>query len=120
MSQRGLADLVDRQVHRWHSSQRDRRPQHSSCIALSRLPHSGAGELARIVAEKLDYGLFGVEIVDRIARERGIQRQLVAELDEHVRSGIDRYVLDSFHRRSFVESDYLRHVVRTIAILAAK
>jgi cytidylate kinase len=117
MSQRGVGDLVDRQVHRWHSVQREPHTQLRRCVALSRQPHSGAGELARTVAEKLDYGLFGIEIVDRIARERGIQRQLVAELDEHVRSGIDRYVLDSFRHRSFVESDYLRHVVRTIAIL---
>ena len=34
-----------------------------------------------------------------------------------VRRSFDRYVLDSFRRRSFIESDYLWLVVRTIATL---
>jgi cytidylate kinase len=76
--------------------------------------------LAQSVAEKLDYGFFGIEIVDRIARERGIDRRLVAELDERVRSTIDRYVLDSFRQRPFTESHYLRSVVRTIVTLGER
>jgi cytidylate kinase len=120
--QRGtLEELVERQARRWEIQQRTSAPPPSlSCIALSRFPHSGAAELARSVAEKLDFGLFGIEIVDWIARARGIDRALVAELDERVRSTIDRYVLDSFHERRFSESQYLRSVVRTIVTLGER
>ena len=116
--QRGsLEDLVERQVRRWEMRQRlGRVPPSISCIALSRLPHAGAEELARSVADKLDYGFFGIEIVDRIARARGVHRDLVATVDERRRSAIERYVLDSFRRR-FTESDYMRALVRTIATL---
>lgn len=120
--QRGtLEELVERQARRWELQQRFKAPTPTlSCIAISRLPHSGATELAKRVSEKLDFGFFGIEIVDRIARARGIDRALVAELDERVRSTIDRYVLDSFHERQFSESQYLRSVVRTIVTLGAR
>ena len=121
MSHRSIEELVERQARRWELNQRAAAPRPTlPCVALSRLPHSGASALAEQVAEKLDYGFFGIEIVDRISREQGIRRQLVAELDEHVRSTIDRYVLDSFRRRSFSESDYLRLVVRTITTLGER
>jgi cytidylate kinase len=72
------------------------------------------------VAELLDYGFFGIEIVDRIARELGVQRRLVEGLDERVSSGIERYVADAFRTRPFTETDYLRAVVRTIATLGER
>jgi cytidylate kinase len=119
MRRGSLEELVERQVRRWEMRQVVAAPPPaSSCVALSRLPHSGAAALAQSVADKLDYGFFGIEIVDRIARERGIDRTLVAELDERVRSTIDRYVLDSFRQRAFTESHYLRSVVRTIFTLS--
>jgi cytidylate kinase len=121
MRRGSLEELVERQAHRWEMQQRASTPPPSlSCVALSRLPHSNASELARSVANKLDYGFFGIEIVDQIARERGIDRALVAELDERVRSAIDRYVLDSFRQRRFTESHYLRSVVRTVVTLGER
>lgn len=76
--------------------------------------------MGRRVAERLGFGFFGIEIVDQIAREHGIQRDLVADVDEHVRNAIDRWVLDAFRQRSFNESDYLRGVVRTVATLGER
>ena len=114
-------ELVDRQVRRWELGQRARAPRpRRRCVALSRLPASGGAELGQRVAEKLDYGFFGIEIVDRIAREQGIQRRLLAGLDEHVRSVIDRHLTDAFRLSAFTESDYLRHVVRTVATLGER
>jgi cytidylate kinase len=113
-----LDELVGRQVRRWELERRSPGLQAAPpCVALSRLPHSGAAELGRRVAERLDYGFFGSEIVDRIAREQGIQRRLIEGLDERVRSVVDRYVTDAFRSGGFTESEYLRYVVRTVAAL---
>ncbi len=118
MAHRSLEELVEHQARRWEVSQRAAvRPHPQPCVALSRLPHSGAAELGRQLAAKLDYGFFGIEIVDRIAREEGLQRKLVAELDERARSAVERYVLDGIRGRRINESDYLRLVVRTIVTL---
>jgi cytidylate kinase len=84
---------------------------------ISRFPYSGAHELAAQVASNLGYGFFGSEIVDEIARNEGVQRELVAGLDERVTSAIERYVIDSFHHRPFAEQDYMRAATRVISAL---
>jgi cytidylate kinase len=110
--------LIDRQIRRWDLQHVSEGPHvRPPCVAISRLPHSGAAEIGQQVAARLDYGFFGREIIDQIASERGIQRQLLAGLDEKIHGTIDRYVADAFRVRAFTESDYLRHVVRAIATL---
>jgi cytidylate kinase len=118
---RGLEEIVDQQVRRWELERRLAAPRTGlPCIAISRLPGSGAAEIGQRVAKALDYGFFGVEILERIARQQGIQRRLLAGLDEHVRSLIERHLSDAFGSRAFTESDYLRHVIRTIATLGER
>jgi cytidylate kinase len=118
MTPHNIEVLIDRQMRRWDLQQVTEGPiLRPPCVALSRLPHSGAAEIGQLVAERLDYGFFGREIVDQIAGERGVQRQLVAGLDEKIHGTIDRYVADAFRVHAFTESDYLRHVVRVIATL---
>ena len=118
---RSLDALVAYQVQRWALEQQKRAPRGPlPCVAMSRLPHSGATEVGKQVAERLGFGFFGIEIVDQIAREHGIQRELVEGVDEHVRSAIDRWVIDAFRRQPFNESDYLRGVVRTVATLGER
>lgn len=127
MTPHSLHELVDRQALRWASAekafaQRPSRaePAPAPTIAISRLPHSGGGELARRVAEALDYGVFGRELIDQIEHEHGVQRSLLEGLDERVRGLIDRYVRDSVRRDSFTESRYLAHLVRTLRTLSER
>lgn len=118
MAVRSIDGLVERQGRLWElERRRPVFPTHPPCVALSRQPRSGGAELGQRVADKLDFGFFGTEIVEQMARELGIQRQLVALLDEHVRSSIDRYVADAFRREAVTESTYLHQLVRTLATL---
>jgi cytidylate kinase len=89
-------------------------PRHEPCIALSRLPGSAAATLGLDLSKRLGFDFFGIELVDRMAREEGLPKQLAAAFDEHVRSGIDRYLVDAFREGSLLESDYLRHLVHAI------
>ncbi len=120
MSTRSIDRLVEEHVRRWELEQRqaDRPPQ--PCVALSRAPRSGADELGRAIAERLDFEFFGIEIVDLMARESGIQPRLIEGLDEHVRTAIDRYVGDAFRIGAVTESAYLRQLVRTLATLGER
>jgi cytidylate kinase len=116
-----LDELVRVQFQRWERSRRSaaaERPR--PCVALSRLPGAGADAFGRLLAERLDYAFFGIEIVDRIARETGLRHEVVAGVDEHVRGTIERYLVDAFRGARFTESDYLRHVVRTVAALGER
>ena len=114
-----MDQLVDHQVRRWRleaqrPSPRPRRPS----LALSRLPGSGADELGQLLAERLGYTFFGLEIVDRIARKAGIQRELVDGVDERVRGAIES-ILDGLRGRQprFSESDYVGRLVRVVTTL---
>jgi cytidylate kinase len=115
---RSLDQLVDHQILRWQleTQRRPRLPR--PCVALSRLPGSGAEEFGQQLAETLDYAFFGLEIVDRIARKAGIQQELVAGMDERVRSAIEA-VIDGLKNRPapFSESAYVSRLVRVIATL---
>jgi cytidylate kinase len=116
-----LDELVRVQFQRWERSRRSAAAEKPRpCVALSRLPGAGADAFGRELAERLDYAFFGIEIVDHIARETGLRKELVAGVDEHVRGTIERYLGDAFRGARFTESDYLRHVVRTIAALGER
>ncbi|MCC6642460.1 MAG: cytidylate kinase-like family protein [Deltaproteobacteria bacterium] len=107
--------LLQRQAVRREIRRRaEGRPAPKPCIALSRFPGSNAGTLGHDVAAALGFGFYGIEIVDRMAREVGLPREIAEAYDEHVRNTIDRYVLDAFREGTFLESDYLRALVHTV------
>ena len=118
---RSVEELADRQMRRWTvvgraSATTPIRP----CLAISRQPGAGAAELGRRVAERLGYGFFDIEIVDWIARSAGLARSLVAGVDEHIRTAVERFVEDALSHQHFSESDYMRHLVRVISTLGER
>ena len=114
--------LADRQMRRWELQRRSaaRPSAPAPCVALTRLPGAGGEEIGQLVAETLDYGFFGREIVDEIARELHVDHWLVADLDERVRGSIDRFVGDAMVEGRVTESEYLRRLTRTIATLGRR
>jgi len=116
---RSLDQLVDHQVRRWHlEARRQRLRPRRPCVALSRMPGSGADEFGQQLADRIGYAFFGIEIVDRIARQSGKQQDLIAGMDERVRSAIES-IIDGLRNRPapFSESDYVSRLVRVIATL---
>lgn len=107
-------------MHRWQLQSRSRDENAAPCIAISRLPGSGGVAVGRRVAEWLDYGLFGREIVEEVAREMGVDHWVVAGLDERVRTSIERYVSDAFRSQRVTEGEYLRQLARTIATIGRR
>jgi cytidylate kinase len=120
VSPRGLDALVQHQIQRWQLEQGRRAPGPAPCVAVSHMHGSGARDVARLVAQRLGFGFFDREIVDQIAREEGTQRWLVEDVDEHVRTAIDRFVLDAFRGRRFSESDYLHGLLRVVGTLSER
>ncbi len=119
---RSLGELVDYQVRRYLLEEAARKSVvRLPCVALSRLPGSGADELGAELARRLGYGFFGIEIVDHIARESGVQSDLVEGLDERVRGAIETLV-DGLRNRvaPFGEADYAQQLVRVIATLGER
>lgn len=118
MASHSIQHLVELQGRRWEQSQPHGVKRFKPCVVLSRLPYSGAHDVGGRVATRLDYGFFAREIVDEIAKEEGVQRDLVAGLDEHVENAIERHVIDGFRHKKFSESDYVRAVSRVVSTLS--
>ncbi len=120
-SPRSLEALVNQQVRRWElAAGSGASTQVAPSIALSRLPGAAAAELGDEVAVALGFGFFDIEIMDLIARETGTQRELVAGLDEHVRSTIERFVSLGARGRTYNESSYHEQLVRALATLGER
>jgi cytidylate kinase len=117
-SARSVHHLVELQGRRWSREQARAAAPAAPSIAFARLGCAGAREVAERAALRLGFGFFGSEIVDQIAQDEGVNRALVAGLDERVRNSIERYVIDGFRRRSFAEIDYFRAVTRVVSTLA--
>jgi cytidylate kinase len=120
MASHSIQHLVEMQGRRWARSLERITPPLQPSIAISRLRYSGAHEVAERIADRLGYGFFGSEIVDQIANDEGVRRELVAGLDEHGQNAIERYVIDGFRHRQFAETDYVRGVTRVISTLSRR
>jgi cytidylate kinase len=118
---RSIEALVEHQMRRWELARRSSVSEPPlPCLAISRPLGAGAAELGQRVAELLGFPFFNKELVEWIARRTRHREQLVAGVDEHIRSTIDRFVTDGFARERFTESDYLRQVVKIMAILGER
>lgn len=120
MSSQSIQSLVETQGRRWAMSLGRGAASPQPSIAIARLGYSGAHEVAQEVARQLGFGFFGSEIVEQIAKDEGVSRDLVAGLDERVQNAIERFVIDGFRHRQFEESDYIRGVTHVISTLARR
>jgi cytidylate kinase len=59
-------------------------------ITISRQYGAGGSEVARLVADRLGWGVIDNEIVDRVARRAGLTPEAVAEQDERVPGFVER------------------------------
>lgn len=113
--------LAERQAARWEQVRRaQERRKHTPAVVISRLPGSGGQEVGRLVAERLDFGLFGREIVEQVAQELGIDHWLVNGLDEHRSSAIERSLSELFGRSPVDEDRFQSRVVRAVTTLGQR
>jgi cytidylate kinase len=118
---RSIEALVDQQIRRWNLPRRSLASEATlPCVALSRPLGAGAADLGRGVANQLGFPFFNREIVEQIAHQTGYQEQMIAGVDEQIRSAIDRFVTDGFARKKFTESSYMRQLVRIMAALGER
>lgn len=121
MGRSSIEGMIEHQIRRWEVERRGAgRTAVRPCIAISRLAGSGGDDLAGRLAERLGYALFDRQIVEAVAQRAGVSEELVEGLDEHVRSAIERTVVDAFSRGGLNESEYLRHLVRVVTTLGER
>lgn len=134
---RNIEEIVHRQVNRWNSIAQTlhyvpgQTPNKKASMAatwaavhpvicISRETGSGAREVAKRICERLGYELFGSAIIDEIAKDLNVQRELVDSLDERGRGEL-QMILETYLRGREIESqEYLGSLIRVIKTMAMK
>jgi cytidylate kinase len=133
---RSRDELVNRQIHRWelnieamkaeeaeklrNARDASRMAEDHPPICLSRDLGAGARAIARILCERTGYVLFGKDILDCLARDMNVQRQLIDSLDEHCRGGLELMLETCLRGREIDNSEYFASLARVINTLAIR
>lgn len=118
--------LVGHYVREWERRQKE---QHKAadaavnglapCIAFSRKIGVGALEIADLVARQLDYNVADRELIETIARQANTSITAISFFDERFPGYASRTFKYLFGEKSFIDSDYSRHLVSAINAIAA-
>ena len=125
---RHIEELIERQVKRWNSIVHTLRyaPGDPAAgepglrhpvICMSRRLGSGARSINAILCERLGYQVFGSALIDEIARDLNVQRQLVNGLDERARGEIETLLDFYLEGKEISPQDYFRSLVRVVEAL---
>jgi cytidylate kinase len=113
--------IVEKQVLRWSLEQQtaktvyEKRHLPKPVITVSRQIGSGASDIARALADELQCELLGIRIMDEVARQSNIRKELLDTMDERTHSQITDWIDKMFRNRKFVDSDiYHRHLLKII------
>jgi cytidylate kinase len=87
-------------------------------ITFSRKIGVGALEIADIVAKKLEIKVADRELIEKIAQQADTSEKAIAFFDERFPGYGNRTVKFLFGEKSFIDSDYARHLVSAITGIA--
>jgi len=123
----GSEELVGHYVRAWEYRRRTEEKERASaktpselppCIAFSRKIGVGALEIADLVAARLEYRVADRELIEQIANQSKISEKAVTYFDERFPGYADRTFKYLFGEKSFIDSDYSRHLIRAVFAIA--
>mgnify|MGYP001584393430 CR=1 FL=1 len=91
-------------------------------ITISREMGSGGKAIANLVAQRLGkpWKVYHHEIIDEIAKEARLEKELVRSIDEKKLPLVDEFVLNIFGRRFLSFSGYYRHLVKVLSLIGQR
>ncbi len=125
MSRQVVETLIARQLHQYNRLRSllreepvDRPAVHGPVVTISRQSGCCARQLAGRLATRLEVQVWGRELVDLVATDEGLRRELVSRLDAGAVRDTDTWVHGVISGRIFTQSDYLMALARTLKVLA--
>src|SRR3989338_2338112 len=88
-------------------------------ITISRESGSGGRPIAYLVAKKLGrpWEVFHKEIIEEMAKEVKLEKNLIKQIDEHRIPFIEKVVSDFFGKKYLTLSNYYKHLVKIISAI---
>ncbi|HOX26917.1 MAG TPA: cytidylate kinase-like family protein [Candidatus Krumholzibacteria bacterium] len=126
MSRAVIETLIQRQLHQYNryksalqkAQPEQPKPERGPVVTISRMAGCNARDIAAALGERLGVQVWGRELVDQIASDAGLRRDVVALLDENLVSSVDAWVRGMLGRKLFMRDDYALTLARTIRTLA--
>jgi len=87
-------------------------------IALSRDYGSGGVKVAKRLEERLGWKMYDQELVDFIATEANVRREVAASFDEKAQNEIEAMIRRAFDRKALDPDHYLKHLATVILTIA--
>ena len=89
------------------------------CICLAREIGAGALEVADRLAQKIGWKVVDREILEHIAHNAHLSEKTVSLFDERYPGRITEFMAMAFGEKSFIKSDYLRHLFEVVVSVAS-
>lgn len=86
-------------------------------MLISREKGAGGNTVARLVGKRLGWQVFDNEMVDEIAKQAHVRRQLIESLDERVQATIQDIINQLLIPGEIGESDYLSYLKQVVLAL---
>jgi regulator of RNase E activity RraB len=118
------AQIADQYIRSWEKKQIEAKEKQaalgviSPAICFSRKIGVGALEIADILAEKIGYRVADREVIEHIANNADISKKNVEFFDEHYPGKINELSALLFKEKSFIMSDYVRHLISAVFSMA--
>ena len=117
------SDLINNYYREWEKRQLEMKkekpkPKMPPTICFSRKIGVGALEVADILAKKINYRIFDREILEHMAGDAKVSEKTVALFDELYPGKLSEFGALLFAEKSFIKSDYARHLFKTVLSLA--
>ncbi|UCG07675.1 MAG: cytidylate kinase-like family protein [Desulfobacterales bacterium] len=120
----GAAQMAQQYIREWEQKRLKARERKSfpaeivPTICFSRKIGVGALEIADILADKIKFRVADREILETIANDKKLAAKTVAFFDERYPGKMVELTKMLFGEKSFIMSDYLRHIIGAIFAMA--
>lgn len=119
--------LIQRQINNWNRFRKflpeptaGKPLPRGPILTVSRMAGSGGRILATALAERLGLQLHDQSLVEKIARDRNLEKAMIAELDETEMSQARLWVRGVLNQKIFMRDQYHMALVKVVTGLAAK
>ncbi len=118
-----IADLANQYIRKWEERRFDWKSKDDfeslpPAICLSRKIGAGALEIAETLGEMIGYPVLNREIIEHIADEAKLSDKTVRLFDGRYPGKLREFISMAFGERSFVQSDYIRHLFDVVFSMA--
>ena len=117
-----LEKLASRKVRLWEHSTpgevRQKFEKTKPCLTISKETGCYGLELAKRLATRLGWRFYDRELVDHIAANANVRREMVEAFDEQTQNEIHNWVLTLIDRYALGTDKYFKHLVLTLTAIA--